>query len=214
MPSVPCPTSVRPPPSRTANSPRRSSRWRCPAEGRPARRRHDEGVRAETTAESCRSCVPPSTRRHDHGRQRSQISDGGAAVVVMSRAKAEELGVQPIGELVGYGQVAGPTRRCSSSRPTPSSRRWASGPHGRRHRLFEINEAFAAVGCASADYSGSAPASSTSTVAPSQWATRSACPAPAWPSPPCSSSSAGAAAPPPSVCAVVRPGDAAVLRTL
>src|SRR5664280_2727087 len=37
----------------------------------------------------------------------SQISDGGAAVIVTSRAKAEELGLSPIGEFVSYGQVAG-----------------------------------------------------------------------------------------------------------
>src|SRR5947207_3047082 len=38
----------------------------------------------------------------------SQISDGGAAVVVTSRARAGELGVRPLGEVVSYGQVAGP----------------------------------------------------------------------------------------------------------
>ena len=39
----------------------------------------------------------------------SQISDGGAAVVVTSQATAKKLGVEPLGEFVSYGQVAGPT---------------------------------------------------------------------------------------------------------
>ena len=55
------------------------------------------------------SCGRPSTRRAPSPPATpSQISDGGAAVIVMSKAKAEELGVTPLGELVSYGQVAGP----------------------------------------------------------------------------------------------------------
>ena len=38
----------------------------------------------------------------------SQISDGGAAVIMTSKAKAEELGATPLAELIGYGMVAGP----------------------------------------------------------------------------------------------------------
>jgi len=38
----------------------------------------------------------------------SQISDGGAAVLVMSEERAAQLGLTPIGELVSYGMVAGP----------------------------------------------------------------------------------------------------------
>ena len=77
----------------------------------------------------------------------SQISDGAAAVVVMSRAKAEELGAPILAEIGAHGVVAGPgRRRCCPSRPTRSSRPWA----GRARPppdvdLFEINEAFAAV---------------------------------------------------------------------
>jgi acetyl-CoA C-acetyltransferase len=90
----------------------------------------------------------------------SQISDGGAAVVVMPRRpRRRELGVTPLGEIVGYGQVAGPdaslltsragrsrrssaparrspTSTCSSStRPSPPSGRLDARPrHHRRHR--------------------------------------------------------------------------------
>ena len=41
----------------------------------------------------------------------SQISDGAAAVIVMSPEHADELGLSPLGEIIGYGQVAGPTPR-------------------------------------------------------------------------------------------------------
>ena len=73
----------------------------------------------------------------------------------MSRAKAEELGVQPIGELVGYGQVAGPNP--SLLLQPANAIQQALGKAGLTVGdidLFEINEAFAAVGCASADYLG------------------------------------------------------------
>ena len=69
----------------------------------------DEGVRGDTTAESLGKLRPAFDKEGTiTAGNASQISDGGAAVVVMSRAKAEELGVTPLGELVSYGQVAGP----------------------------------------------------------------------------------------------------------
>ena len=82
----------------------------------------------------------------------SQISDGGCAVVVMSAAKAKELGVTPLGQIVGYGMVAGP----DNSLLTQPSRAIvkAAGKAGvdlGAIDLFEINEAFAAVGLASVD---------------------------------------------------------------
>src|SRR5579862_9404484 len=69
----------------------------------------DEGVRAETTLESLAGLRPAFDKAGNiTAGNASQISDGGAAVIVVSQAKAEELGVQPLGEIVGYGQVAGP----------------------------------------------------------------------------------------------------------
>jgi acetyl-CoA C-acetyltransferase len=116
----------------------------------------DEGVRAETTAESLSKLRPAFDKAGTiTAGNASQISDGGAAVVVMSRAKAEELGVQPIGELVGYGQVAGPNP--SLLLQPANAIQQALGKAGLTVGdidLFEINEAFAAVGCASADYLG------------------------------------------------------------
>jgi acetyl-CoA C-acetyltransferase len=113
----------------------------------------DEGVRAETTAESLAKLRPAFDKEGTiTAGNASQISDGGAAVIVMSRAKAEELGVQPIGELVSYGQVAGPDpslllQPANAIQQALSRAGLTLGDID----LFEINEAFAAVGCASAD---------------------------------------------------------------
>ena len=111
----------------------------------------DEGVRPGTTAESLSSLRPAfeSSGTITAGNA-SQISDGGAAVVVVSKARAESLGVTPLGEVVGYGQVAGPN---ASLLYQPSGAiRAALEKAGKKLsdvQLFEINEAFAAVGLAS-----------------------------------------------------------------
>src|SRR5699024_5122568 len=71
----------------------------------------DEGVRADTTPESLAKLRPAFSREDTAtitAGNASQISDGGAALVMMSKKKAEELGVAPLAEVVGYGQVAGP----------------------------------------------------------------------------------------------------------
>ncbi len=113
----------------------------------------DEGVRPETTVESLGKLrgafEADGTITAGNA---SQISDGGAAMIVMSRAKAEALGVTPLAEVVGYGQVAGP----DASLLTQPSRAIAealsrSGLSVADIDLFEINEAFAAVGVAAMD---------------------------------------------------------------
>ena len=69
----------------------------------------DEGVRPGTTAESLGALKPAFTKDGTiTAGNASQISDGGAAVVVMSAEKAKDLGVTPLGQLVSYGMVAGP----------------------------------------------------------------------------------------------------------
>ena len=113
----------------------------------------DEGVRPETTAESLGKLRPAFDKNGTiTAGNASQISDGGAAVIVMSKAKAEELGLSPVGELVGYGQVAGPD---PSLLHQPSHALKVAldkaGVALGDVDLFEINEAFAAVGLASAD---------------------------------------------------------------
>jgi acetyl-CoA C-acetyltransferase len=113
----------------------------------------DEGVRPETTPESLAKLRPAFSKDGTvTAGNASQISDGGAAVIVMSKAKAEELGVTPLGEFVGYGQVAGP----DPSLLTQPSRAIAqalakTGTKLEDVDLFEINEAFAAVGLSSVD---------------------------------------------------------------
>jgi acetyl-CoA C-acetyltransferase len=111
----------------------------------------DEGVRGETTAESLASLRPAFDKSGNiTAGNASQISDGGAAVVVASKAAAERLGTDPLGEIVGYGQVAGP----DASLLTQPARaiKQALDRLGKQVSdvdLFELNEAFAAVGLAS-----------------------------------------------------------------
>ena len=116
----------------------------------------DEGVRPGTTAESLASLRPAFDRSGTiTAGNASQISDGGAAVVVMSRVKAEELGATPLGELVSYGQVAGPDPSLLYQPSRAITRALGKARVGVGDmELFEINEAFAAVGLASADELG------------------------------------------------------------
>jgi acetyl-CoA C-acetyltransferase len=111
----------------------------------------DEGVRPGTTAESLGGLRPAFDKSGNiTAGNASQISDGAAAVVVASKAAAERLGVSPLGEILGYGQVAGP----DPSLLTQPSRAInaaveSAGKSLSDVSLFEINEAFAAVGLAS-----------------------------------------------------------------
>ncbi|HZT64646.1 MAG TPA: acetyl-CoA C-acetyltransferase [Acidimicrobiales bacterium] len=113
----------------------------------------DEGVRPGTTTESLAKLRPAFEADGTiTAGNASQISDGGAAVVVMSKARAEQLGVTPLGEIVGYGQVAGPdpSLLTQPSRATRQALERA-GKKVSDVDLFEFNEAFAAVGIASMD---------------------------------------------------------------
>jgi acetyl-CoA C-acetyltransferase len=80
----------------------------------------------------------------------SQISDGGAAVVVMSAAKAAALGLTPLAEIGAHGIVAGPDNSLQLQ-PANAIRKALSrsGLTVADLDLIEINEAFAAVGIAS-----------------------------------------------------------------
>jgi len=111
----------------------------------------DEGVRAETTVESLAGLRPAFDKAGNiTAGNASQISDGGAAVVVTSKAVADKLGAQPLGEIVGYGQVAGPD--ASLLTQPAHAIKLAAERAGKKIgdiSLFELNEAFAAVGVAS-----------------------------------------------------------------
>ncbi|MGW2086601.1 acetyl-CoA C-acetyltransferase [Streptomyces sp. NPDC001880] len=107
----------------------------------------DEGIRPETTVESLGKLRPAFTKDGTiTAGTSSQISDGAAAVVVMSRAKAEELGLDWIAEIGAHGNVAGPDNSLQSQ---PSNAiKHALKKEGLEVAdldLIEINEAFAAV---------------------------------------------------------------------
>jgi len=111
----------------------------------------DEGVRPGTTAESLAGLKPAFDKEGTiTAGNASQISDGGAAVVVTSRARAEALGVAPLGEVVSYGQVAGPDASLLLQPANAIVKALAKvGKTPADVSLFEINEAFAVVGLAS-----------------------------------------------------------------
>ena len=107
----------------------------------------DEGIRGETTTESLGKLRPAFAKDGTiTAGTSSQISDGAAAVVVMSKAKAEELGLEWIAEIGAHGNVAGPDNSLQSQ---PSNAiNHALGKDGLAVEdldLIEINEAFAAV---------------------------------------------------------------------
>ena len=112
----------------------------------------DEGVRPGTTPESLgllRPAFDPSGTIT--AGNASQISDGGSAIVMMSSRAVERLGVTPLGQVISYAQVAGPDSISllhQPSRAISNALAKASMAIGDVD-LFEINEAFAAVGIAS-----------------------------------------------------------------
>jgi len=111
----------------------------------------DEGVRANTTAESLAGLAPAFTKAGNiTAGNASQISDGAAAVIVASKAAVDRLGLEPLAEVVSYGQVAGPDPSLLSQPSRAIA--LAAGKAGKTVGdidLFEINEAFAAVAVAS-----------------------------------------------------------------
>ena len=111
----------------------------------------DEGIRADTTVESLARLRPAfSPDGTITAGSASQISDGACAVVVMSRQKAEELGLRWIAEIGAHGIVAGPDSTLQSQPARAIAAACAKeGIEPSDLDLVEINEAFAAVGLAS-----------------------------------------------------------------
>ena len=111
----------------------------------------DEGIRANTTAESLAG-LRPAFRKDGTitAGSASQISDGGCAVVVMNKAKAEALGLTWLCEIGAHGVVAGPDSTLQSQ-PANAIRKAAAreGIGLDELAVLEINEAFAAVALAS-----------------------------------------------------------------
>jgi acetyl-CoA C-acetyltransferase len=112
----------------------------------------DEGVRSDTSAESLAKLRPAFGKDGTiTAGSASQISDGGCAVVVMSKAKAEELGLTWLAEIGAHGSVAGPDSSLQSQPANAIVKACQKeGIEPGALDLVEINEAFAAVGIASA----------------------------------------------------------------
>jgi acetyl-CoA C-acetyltransferase len=120
--------------------------------GDPVLVREDEGIRGETTAEGLSSLRPAfGPGGTITAASASQISDGACAVVVMSRARAESLGLPWLAEIGAHGMVAGPdsTLQLQPARAIAAACA-KEGLEPSSLDLVEINEAFAAVGITSA----------------------------------------------------------------
>ncbi|MGD9997602.1 MAG: acetyl-CoA C-acetyltransferase [Ilumatobacteraceae bacterium] len=120
--------------------------------GEPILVETDEGVRPGTTMESLATLKPAFDKEGTiTAANASQISDGASAVVVMSERALNACGATPLGQVVSYGMVAGPDNASLLQQPSRAILR-ALEKAGKRVAdvdLFEINEAFAAVGIAS-----------------------------------------------------------------
>jgi len=115
--------------------------------GDPVMVTEDEGVRPDTTPETLAKLRPAFAADGTvTAGSSSQISDGAAAVVVMSRAKAEELGAPILAEIGAHGTVAGPDPSLLSQPANAISKALArENLTPDQVDLFEINEAFASV---------------------------------------------------------------------
>ena len=120
--------------------------------GEPILVETDEGVRPGTTMESLATLKPAFDKEGTiTAANASQISDGGCALVMMSERAVSARGVTPLGQVVGYGMVAGPDSASLLHQPSRAILKALdkAGKTVADVDLFEINEAFAAVGIAS-----------------------------------------------------------------
>ena len=120
--------------------------------GDPIQFTTDEGVRGDTTAESLGKLRPAFSKDGTiTAGSSSQISDGAAAVVVMSKARAEELDLEWLAEIGSHGQVAGPDSTLQLQPAAATAKACEKeGIAPTDLDLVEFNEAFAAVGISSA----------------------------------------------------------------
>jgi len=121
---------------------------------------HDEGIRGDTTMETLGKLRPAfSAEGTITAGSASQISDGGAAVVVMSKAKAEALGLEWLCEIGAHGVVAGPDTSLHAQPANALEKALKrEGLKASELDIVEINEAFAAVGLVSTRQLGIDPA--------------------------------------------------------
>jgi acetyl-CoA C-acetyltransferase len=119
--------------------------------GDPVLVEQDEGIRAETTEDSLAKLRPAfDTEGSITAGNASQISDGGAALILASRSRAESLGLPALATITSWGTVAGPDASLHlqpAAAIRDASARIDADPSG--FDLYEINEAFASVAIAS-----------------------------------------------------------------
>ncbi|TBL29159.1 acetyl-CoA C-acetyltransferase, partial [Verrucosispora sp. SN26_14.1] len=108
----------------------------------------DEGIRPDTTVETLGKLRPAFAKDGTiTAGSSSPISDGAAAVVVMSKAKAKELGLTWLAEVGAHGNVAGPDNSLHSQPSNAIQHALRKGGLGISDLdLIEVNEAFAQVG--------------------------------------------------------------------
>jgi acetyl-CoA C-acetyltransferase len=115
--------------------------------GQAVKVERDEGIRADATLEAL-ARLPAAFKKDGTitAGNASQISDGAAAVVVMSQQRAARLGVEPLAEVVAHGMSA---ERYAWLHTVPalalSAALKKAGLAASDLELVEINEAFAAV---------------------------------------------------------------------
>ena len=115
--------------------------------GDPVRVTQDEGIRADVSAEALGALRPAfSSDGTITAGNASQISDGAAAVVVMSADEAERRGLEPLAEIVSHGMSA---ERYAWLHTVPAlamaNALEKAGLQASDLDLVEINEAFASV---------------------------------------------------------------------
>jgi acetyl-CoA C-acetyltransferase len=115
--------------------------------GDPVVVRRDEGIRPDSTPETLAALAPAFSETGTiTAGNASQISDGAAAVVVTSPSKAEQLGLQPLAEIVAHGMSA---ERFAYLHTVPAialqNALKKAGLDVHDLGLLEVNEAFAAV---------------------------------------------------------------------
>jgi acetyl-CoA C-acetyltransferase len=120
--------------------------------GPPVVVERDEGIRADSTPGALARLAPAfSAEGTVTAGNSSQISDGAAALVVMSRARAEAEGLSWLAEVGAHGMVAGPDNSLQHQPANAIARACErEGIAVSDLELIEVNEAFAAVGLASA----------------------------------------------------------------
>jgi len=107
----------------------------------------DEGIRPQTTSESLAALPPAFTPAGTiTAGNASQLSDGAAAVVVMSAERARALGVEPLAEVLAHGMCAD---RFAYLHTVPAialeKALKKAGKDLHDLGLLEVNEAFASV---------------------------------------------------------------------